>query len=109
MAEENNDEQMDIDIDINPEQQHSKIQTAEPHPKLTIPDELKHDNNNTDNSFQDYYVQLMTSEFAEDLDKLRQSNDFNEKSLYMLIQSLKEGSKMYTKEEAEIIHNSSKN
>ncbi|KAA8910651.1 hypothetical protein TRICI_004085 [Trichomonascus ciferrii] len=94
---------MDIDIDIDPEsnQQHSKIKTVEPHPKTLLPEELA--STSDDKTFQDYYVQLMTSEFSDDLDKLRQSKDFNEKSLYLLIQGLKEGAKMYSKEEAQIL------
>lgn len=102
-SENEGDEKMDIDIDIDPEnnQQHSKIKTVEPHPKTLIPEELA--STSDDKTFQDYYVQLMTSEFSDDLDKLRQSKDFNEKSLYLLIQSLKEGAKMYSKDEAQII------
>lgn len=41
----------------------------------------------------------MTDEFGDDLDRLRKSNDFNEKSLPLLIETLKQGASLYTEEE----------
>ena len=44
-------------------------------------------------------MQQVTAEFADDLDKIRNANDFNEKSLPVLIAVLKQGASMYSEEE----------
>lgn len=44
-------------------------------------------------------MQQVTAEFADDLDRLRNSNDFNEKSLPILVEALKQTAGMYTEEE----------
>ena len=49
--------------------------------------------------FESFYLQLITAEFADDLDRLRKSDDFNDDSLPILIETLKQGAKLYTDEE----------
>lgn len=49
--------------------------------------------------FETFYLQQVTQEFADDLDKLRNASDFNEKSLPVLIAALKQGAKLYSEEE----------
>ncbi len=41
----------------------------------------------------------MTTEFADDLDKIRSASDFGEKSLSVLVAALKEGVSIYSEEE----------
>jgi hypothetical protein len=48
-------------------------------------------------------MKLVTTEFSEDLDRLRQSKDFHDKSLALLIRGLKEGADMFNQEERNII------
>ena len=49
--------------------------------------------------FESYYLQKVTSEFADDLDRVRNASDFNDKSLPILIASLKQGTSIYSGEE----------
>ncbi|KAL8956615.1 MAG: hypothetical protein Q9183_006263, partial [Haloplaca sp. 2 TL-2023] len=39
--------------------------------------------------FETFYLKQVTAEFADDLDRLRNANDFNEKSLPILVDALK--------------------
>ncbi|WPG97969.1 Hypothetical protein R9X50_00075200 [Acrodontium crateriforme] len=50
--------------------------------------------------FSDFYLKQTTKEFSEDLDKLRGANDFNAKSVPVLIEALKQGTACFSKEEA---------
>ena len=49
--------------------------------------------------FESFYMQQVTAEFADDLDKIRNANDFGEKSLPVLIAALKQSASMYSEEE----------
>lgn len=53
--------------------------------------------------FETFYLQQVTREFADDLDKLRNASDFNEKSLSVLVAALKQGAKLYSEEERGIV------
>jgi len=44
-------------------------------------------------------MQQVTAEFADDLDRIRNANDFNERSLPILVEALKQTASMYTEEE----------
>ncbi|ANB11663.1 hypothetical protein AWJ20_4484 [Sugiyamaella lignohabitans] len=66
-----------------------------------IPDPLK--TSASKSEFEDYYVQMMTEKFGDDLNKLRQSNDFQPKSLFMLINALKEGVNIFDADQQKII------
>lgn len=44
-----------------------------------------------EDAFTSFYLRQMTTEFAEDLDKIRSAGDFNDKSLGLLIGALKQG------------------
>lgn len=44
-------------------------------------------------------MQQVTTEFADDLDKVRNASDFTEKSLPILIEALKQGTSLYSEEE----------
>ena len=50
-------------------------------------------------SFESFYMKQVTTEFADDLDKIRNASDFDEKSLPILIEALKQGTSMYSEEE----------
>lgn len=50
-------------------------------------------------SFEEFYLQQITHEFADDLDKIRKARDFNETSLPVLVAALKQGASIYTEEE----------
>lgn len=41
--------------------------------------------------FEEYYMQLVTSEFGEELNQVRKAKDFNERSLPMLVRALRMG------------------
>jgi ribosome assembly protein 3 len=47
--------------------------------------------NEAEDAFTSFYLRQMTTEFAEDLDKIRSAGDFNDKSLGLLIGALKQG------------------
>ncbi|TIA03210.1 hypothetical protein D6C82_02081 [Aureobasidium pullulans] len=44
-----------------------------------------------EDAFTSFYLRQMTTEFAEDLDKIRSAGDFNDKSLGLLISALRQG------------------
>lgn len=52
-----------------------------------------------DDSFEGFYLQQITHEFADDIDKIRQASDFKEESLPVLVAALKQGANIYTEEE----------
>lgn len=49
-----------------------------------------------DSQFTGYYLQRATKEFAEDLDKIRTTDDFKGDAFPMLIKSLKQGTSMFS-------------
>ncbi|KAL0936703.1 uncharacterized protein CTRU02_208918 [Colletotrichum truncatum] len=46
--------------------------------------------------FTTFYLQRTTQEFAEDLDKVREADDFKAESLPFLIHALKQGTALYS-------------
>ncbi|KAI4228251.1 MAG: hypothetical protein L6R36_001754 [Xanthoria steineri] len=68
------------------------------------PDPANNNNNNqpegTDD-FESFYLQQVTAEFADDLDKLRDASDFTDKSMPVLIEALKDTARTYSEEEKE--------
>ncbi|KAL9634554.1 MAG: hypothetical protein Q9204_002953 [Flavoplaca sp. TL-2023a] len=54
--------------------------------------------------FETFYLKQVTTEFADDLDKLRNASDFTEKSMPVLIDALKGTARMYSdKEKADVM------
>ncbi|KAF8424021.1 ribosome-assembly protein 3-domain-containing protein [Tirmania nivea] len=49
--------------------------------------------------FEEYYMQLITSEFGEELNQVRKAKDFSERSLPMLVRALKMGVNVFEMEE----------
>ena len=49
--------------------------------------------------FTSIYLRKVTAELADDLDKVREANDFKASSLPMLINALKQGESIYSAEE----------
>ena len=49
--------------------------------------------------FEAYYLQKVTAEFADDIDKVRNANDFKESSVPILIEALRQGAVLYGEEE----------
>ncbi|KAK4156826.1 ribosome assembly protein 3 [Chaetomidium leptoderma] len=50
-------------------------------------------------AFTAYYLQRATTEFAEDLDKVRAADDFKNDALQILVSALQQGTAMFTPEE----------
>ncbi|KAI9748163.1 MAG: Adenosine 5'-monophosphoramidase [Candelina submexicana] len=50
-------------------------------------------------SFESYYLRMATSEFAEDLDKVRTASDFRDASLPILVKALQQGASIFSMEE----------
>ena len=50
-------------------------------------------------AFAKYYMQRSTTEFAEDLDKIRGADDFKDDALPLLINALQQGTSMFSIEE----------
>ncbi|KAL2072341.1 hypothetical protein VTL71DRAFT_11684 [Oculimacula yallundae] len=50
-------------------------------------------------AFSQFYMQRATTEFADDLEKLRTSDDFKDEAVPMLIAALKAGTAMFSMEE----------
>ncbi|KAI4105525.1 MAG: hypothetical protein LQ339_003367 [Xanthoria mediterranea] len=51
--------------------------------------------------FEGFYLQQVTAEFADDLDKLRNASDFTDKSMPVLIEALKDTARTYSEKEKE--------
>ena len=49
--------------------------------------------------FKSYYLQRATKEFAEDLDKVRNADDFRNEALQVLVHSLQQGTALFSPEE----------
>ncbi|KAA8566275.1 hypothetical protein MFRU_019g00730 [Monilinia fructicola] len=49
--------------------------------------------------FTAHYLQRVTTEFSEDLDKIREADDFNENALQILVHALKQGTEVWGEEE----------
>jgi ribosome assembly protein 3 len=49
--------------------------------------------------FTKYYMQRATTEFAEDLDKIRGADDFKDDALQILIGALQQGTEVFSTEE----------
>ncbi|CCX16506.1 Similar to Ribosome assembly protein 3; acc. no. Q6C818 [Pyronema omphalodes CBS 100304] len=56
--------------------------------------------------FEEYYLQLVTQEFGDDLNNVRLSKDFGDKSLPMLVRSLKQGVNIFELDEKRMAVNS---
>lgn len=50
-------------------------------------------------AFTKYYMQRATTEFAEDLDKIRGADDFKDDALPLLINALQQGTSVFSIEE----------
>ncbi|KAI4284530.1 MAG: hypothetical protein L6R38_001353 [Xanthoria sp. 2 TBL-2021] len=49
--------------------------------------------------FETFYLKQVTTEFADDLDKLRNASDFTERSMPVLIEALKDTARTYSEED----------
>ncbi|KAI8959503.1 ribosome-assembly protein 3-domain-containing protein [Daldinia sp. FL1419] len=54
------------------------------------------DKNTTSQEFTSYYLQQSTKEFAEDLDKIRNADDFKGDAVAMLVKSLQQGTSLFS-------------
>lgn len=50
-------------------------------------------------AFRGYYMQRLAAEFADDLDQMRNAEDFNDAALPVLVKALEQGVAMFTAEE----------
>jgi ribosome assembly protein 3 len=55
-----------------------------------------------DADFKSRYMRLITSQFADDLDKLRQADDFKDSSLPLLVKALEQGIYCFEPEERKV-------
>lgn len=101
-AQVDQDIAMDIDIPEGDSDNEDQDNQQFKHPKQLVAPELQKADEH-DKKFHDYYMKLVTTEFADDLDKLRKANDFNEKSLGVLINTLKQGSHVFSPADADIV------
>jgi ribosome assembly protein 3 len=53
--------------------------------------------------FEEYYMRLVTTEFGDDLNSVRMSKDFGDKSLPMLVRALKQGVNIFDADEKRIV------
>lgn len=89
----------------------SQANSNEPtkHPKqLLSGDELNPEVKDNKAKFVQHYLALMTENFGDDLIKIRESNDFNDGNMPLLISALKEGVNMFDKEQRDLILSTSK-
>lgn len=54
-------------------------------------------------AFKRYYMQNLAMEFAEDLDQIRNAEDFNDGSLPVLVNALEQGTPIFTTDEQRIV------
>ncbi|KAI1002102.1 hypothetical protein K3495_g6102 [Podosphaera aphanis] len=54
-------------------------------------------------SFSKFYLAKVTAEFSNDLDQLRNADDFNNDSIQVLIGALQQGTSLFSKEEQRLI------
>ena len=60
---------------------------------------MKQPKPNPDESFESYYLRLITASFPDDIDKVRSAPDFKDSSMPVLIEALKQGVHSFTDEE----------
>ncbi|KAF4632674.1 hypothetical protein G7Y89_g5453 [Cudoniella acicularis] len=68
-------------------------ETKAPPPKKSLTDA------EISTAFTQYYMQRATTEFAEDLDRIRTASDFKDDALPILIHALQQGTEMFSPEE----------
>lgn len=99
----------DVDVNLDIEDTSASQYRDVEHPKSLIPDQLDSnaaaEETAAENTakFNEYYLQLMTTGFGEDLDALRESKDFTASSMPLLIRSLKEGINMFDADQRNLI------
>lgn len=54
-------------------------------------------------AFKRYYMQNLAMEFAEDLDQIRNADDFNDGSMPVLVNALEQGTSIFTADEQRIV------
>ncbi|KAK4988651.1 hypothetical protein LTR66_007257 [Elasticomyces elasticus] len=70
-----------------------------PDPTPPPPRAAKKQQQDPQEAFTAFYLRQVTSELAEDLDKIRSAADFNDRSLPLLVEALKQGVKTFGVEE----------
>jgi ribosome assembly protein 3 len=53
--------------------------------------------------FEEYYMKQLTSEFGDDLDKVRGTKDFSDRSLPMLVRALRMGVNIFDEAEKRVV------
>jgi hypothetical protein len=73
--------------------------TASPEP-VTVPAPSKPEaKSEVEDIFGNIYLKRVVAELTDDLDKVREANDFSNRSMPMLIHALRQGSSVYSAEE----------
>lgn len=100
-SETDYDATLNHDDNLGPGNGLNEVDTAT-EPKELLPPELISRSLN-DQQFEEFYMQQVTKQFGDDLDKLRQSKDFNEKSLVLLIDALQQGTNIFDRDQRAVI------
>lgn len=53
--------------------------------------------------FEEYYMRLITTEFADELDAIRRAGDFSESSLPMLVRHIRQGAEVFELDEKRVV------
>ena len=85
------------------------MQIRNPRPQKTIGTMSQHQNRATPGhpAFEPHYLQRATQELAEDLDKVRNTNDFKAESIQFLVHALQQGASQFSPDEQRRVVNAS--
>jgi len=73
--------------------------TSPPSPTAAAPTERQISEIEAEDAFTSFYLRQLTSDFAEDLDKIRSASDFRNSSVSMLVDALKQGRACFDRQE----------
>ncbi|PMD42405.1 hypothetical protein L207DRAFT_456689 [Hyaloscypha variabilis F] len=90
--------QVSSDSDSEPERKEVKAQKEDEKPEVPASSKDMSDAEVND-AFTKFYLQRATTEFSEDLDRLRGADDFNKDALPLLINALQQGTSLFSMEE----------
>jgi hypothetical protein len=78
---------------------HSSPPSNKPTARASEPSKTKTDSPQSEGDFTSFYLQKVTAELADDLDKVREASDFTARSLPLLVHALKQGESTFSVEE----------
>ncbi|KAK6509412.1 hypothetical protein TWF481_004157 [Arthrobotrys musiformis] len=107
-SDEDDSESASASSDSDTEEPSSKPKVQKPAPSTTstpsIPPQLRSiTTSQTEKQFEEYYMKRLTEEFGEDLNSVRQSKDFTDRSLPVLVRALRGGVKGFGEDEMAVV------